>query len=208
MARCCESKSCEVTALRERHARVLWIALAINASMFVVEAVSGYIAHSSALMADALDMFGDASVYAFSLFVIGRSVKWQASAALVKGVLMLLLGVFVLGETLLKLLHPVVPVSETMGIVGTLALAANLLCFGLLYSHRTDNLNMRSTWLCSRNDLIANAGVLVAAGGVYLLQSGWPDIIVGTLIAAIFLRSALQVIQEALASASGAPRVG
>jgi cation diffusion facilitator family transporter len=197
MASCCEEKGCEVTALRESHARVLWMVLGINALMFVVEGTAGLLAHSTSLLADALDMLGDALVYGFSLFVLARSVRWQAGAALAKGGFMLAFGLAVLGEAAYKVFHPVMPGVETMGIVGTIALAANIVCFSLLYRHRADNLNMSSTWLCSRNDLIANVGVLVAAGAAYLLASRWPDIVVGCIIAVLFLRSAFSVLRDA-----------
>jgi len=197
MASCCEDKSCEVTAFRESHGRVLWIVLAINALMFVVEAVAGMLAHSTSLLADALDMLGDALVYGFSLFVLARSVRWQAGAALAKGAFMLVFGLGVLAEAGYKAFHPIMPSIETMGIVGAIALAANVACFALLYRHRSDNLNMSSTWLCSRNDLIANVGVLVAAGAAYLFASRWPDIIVGCIIATLFLRSAVGVLRDA-----------
>lgn len=184
--------------MRKSHGRVLWIVLAINTVMFFVEGAAGLFAHSTSLLADALDMLGDALVYGFSLFVLARSGRWQAGAALVKGGFMLAFGLGVLGEAAYKALHPVMPGVEMMGIVGGLALAANLACFFLLYRHRSDNLNMSSTWLCSRNDLVANVGVLLAAGSSYLLATRWPDIIIGAIIAGLFLRSALSVLQQSL----------
>lgn len=205
MANCCEDKGCEVTALREHHARVLWIVLGINAAMFLVEGAAGILARSTSLLADALDMLGDALVYGFSLFVLARSARWQASAALIKGAFMLLFGLAVLGEAAHKVLHPVMPVAQTMGIVGGLALAANLVCFSLLYRHRGDNLNMSSTWLCSRNDLVANVGVLAAAAGSFLLVSRWPDIIVGGLIASLFLGSALGILRQSIRALRAPP---
>ena len=198
MTSCCENKSCEITAMRESHGRVLWIVLAINALMFLVEGWAGLLAHSTSLLADALDMLGDALVYGFSLFVLARTARWQAGAALAKGGFMLAFGVGVLGEALYKVFHPVLPNVETMGGIGGIAFAANLVCFFLLYRHRGDNLNMSSTWLCSRNDLIANVGVLLAAGGSYFLVSRWPDIIVGGIIASLFLSSALTVLSHAI----------
>jgi cation diffusion facilitator family transporter len=198
MTNCCEDKSCEITAMRESHGRVLWIVLFINAVMFFVEGAAGLFAHSTSLLADALDMLGDALVYGFSLFVLARSARWQAGAALVKGSFMLAFGFGVMVEAAYKALHPAMPGVETMGIVGGLALAANLACFFLLYRHRSDNLNMSSTWLCSRNDLIANVGVLLAAGSSYLLVSRWPDIIVGAIIAGLFLESSLKVLRQSL----------
>jgi cation diffusion facilitator family transporter len=197
MADCCENKRCEIAVLRGSHGRVLWIVLAINAVMFVVEGWAGLLAHSTSLLADALDMLGDAMVYGFSLFVLARSGRWQAGAALSKGGFMLVFGLGVLGEGIHKAIHPVVPAAETMGMVGGIALAANVICFGLLYRHRADNLNMSSTWLCARNDLIANVGLLLAAGATYVLASRWPDIVVGCIIAALFLRSAFGVLSQA-----------
>lgn len=210
MASCCEDKTCEITAMREAHGTVLWVVLAINAAMFVVEGWAGVVAHSTSLLADALDMLGDALVYGFSLFVLSRSLRWQAGAALAKGVFMLAFAVAVLGEAIHKVLVPVMPAAQTMGVIGALALAANAVCFALLYRHRGDNLNMSSTWLCSRNDLIANAGVLIAAGATYLLSSRWPDIVVGCIIATLFLRSAYSVIADSAKElrSSAVPVVG
>jgi cation diffusion facilitator family transporter len=197
MADCCEEKTCEITAMRESHGRVLWIVLFINAVMFLVEGGAGLLAHSTSLLADALDMFGDALVYGFSLFVLARSARWQAGAALAKGGLMVVFGLGVLGEAVYKMRHPIMPGVETMGLIGGLALVANLVCFFMLYKHRSDNLNMRSTWLCSRNDLMANVGVLLAAAGSYLLASRWPDILVGMLIASVFLSTGWSVVRRA-----------
>lgn len=196
MANCCENKSCEITAMRRSHSRVLWIVLVINTAMFFIEGAAGLLAHSTSLLADALDMLGDALVYAFSLFVLERSARWQAGAAFAKGIFMLAFGLGVLGEAVYKVYIPLMPGVETMGIIGGLALAANFVCFILLYRHRDDNLNMSSTWLCSRNDLIANVGVLLAAGSSYLLASRWPDIGVGSLIALLFLHSAFGVLRQ------------
>ena len=198
VAGCCEDKSCELIALRKCHGRVLWMVLAINAVMFIVEGLAGMAANSTSLLADALDMLGDALVYGFSLFVLARSARWQAGASLAKGAFMLVFGLGVMGEAVYKVLHPVIPSVETMGMVGGVALAANLVCFFLLNRHRADNLNMSSTWLCSRNDLIANVGVLLAAAGSYLLGSRWPDLVVGSIIAALFLSSAFGVLRTSI----------
>ena len=198
MTTCCEKKTCELTAMRESHSKVLWIVLAINAVMFVVEGSAGFLAHSTSLLADALDMLGDALVYGFSIFVLARSLRWQAGAALAKGGFMIVFGVGVMAEAVHKILYPVMPGVETMGIIGCIALAANLVCFFLLYRHRGDNLNMSSTWICSRNDLIANVGILIAAASSYLLVSRWPDILMGGIIAALFLSSAWGVIHQSV----------
>ena len=206
MSSCCQDKSCEINYLRTQHSRMLWIVLAINGVMFLVEGAAGLLAQSTSLMADALDMLGDALVYGFSLFVLARPARWQAGAALVKGGFMLAFGLGVLGEALYKaVVHPLLPGFETLGWIGGLALAANLVCFLLLYRHRADNLNMSSTWLCSRNDLIANTGVLLAAAGGALLASRWPDILVGALIAGLFLRSAFSVLGQSIRALGAAP---
>jgi cation diffusion facilitator family transporter len=205
MADCCEDKGCEVSALRESHGRVLWIVLAVNATMFLIEGAAGVVAHSTSLLADALDMLGDALVYGFSLFVLMRSARWQAGAALAKGAFMLVFGLGVLGEAIYKVFHPLMPGVETMGVIGGLALGANLVCFFLLYRHRGDNLNMSSTWLCSRNDIVANIGVLLAAGGSYALASRWPDVVVGATIAGLFLASSLGVLRKSFRELRMAP---
>lgn len=198
MANCCEDKGCELAALRADHSRVLWIVLAINALMFFIEGTAGVLARSTSLLADSLDMLGDALVYGFSLFVVARSLHWQAGAALAKGLFMFLFGLAVLGEAAHKVLFPVMPVAKTIGAIGILALSANLICFLLLYRHRGDNLNMSSVWLCSRNDLIANGAVLGAAAGTFLLSSRWPDILIGVFIAGLFLVSALSILRQAI----------
>lgn len=184
--------------MRESHSKVLWIVLAINAVMFVVEGSAGVIAHSTSLLADALDMLGDALVYGFSLFVLVRSPRWQAGAALAKGGFMMMFGVGVMAEAVHKMFYPVMPSVETMGMIGSIAMAANLVCFVLLYRHRSDNLNMSSTWVCSRNDLIANIGILIAAASSYLLVSRWPDILIGGIIAVLFLSSACGIIHQSV----------
>ena len=163
MASCCEDKSCEIDTLREKHSRVLKIVLVINAAMFLLESSTGWLANSTSLMADALDMLGDALVYGMSLYVLTKSRQQQAKVALVKGGFMLLFGLFVLGDAVYKVFYPIMPNVQTMGVIGSVALIANLVCFFLLYTHKEDNLNMSSTWLCSRNDLFANVGVLIAA---------------------------------------------
>jgi cation diffusion facilitator family transporter len=198
MDRCCDKKG--VVRLQASHSRVLYIVLGINAAMFLVEGAAGLAAHSTALLADALDMLGDALVYGFSLFVLVRSARWQAGAALAKGVFMMAFGLGVLGEATRKVLHPVMPGVETMGMVGGLALAANIVCFLILYRYRSDNLNMSSTWLCSRNDLIANIGVLCAAVGSYVFSSQAPDVAVGLAIATLFLYSAWRVLTQSVRS--------
>jgi cation diffusion facilitator family transporter len=196
MGLCCETKSAELGALRNKHKNVLVAVLIINAALFVIEAAAGLLANSTALLADSLDMLGDSLVYGFSLYVLSRSAAWKAKAALLKGVIMAAFAVGVILEVIYKTISGVVPSAGTMGIIGALVLLGNGICFLLLFRHRSDDLNMRSTWLCSRNDIIANLSVLVAAIGVKVFDASWPDIAVGVAIAALFLKSAFTVLRE------------
>jgi cation diffusion facilitator family transporter len=190
---CCQEKACIVQHLQERQAKVLRLVLIANALMFVVELVAGLLAGSVALLADSLDMLGDALVYGFSLYVVARGRLWKARAAGAKAAVMGLFGAFVFAQLLHRILVPQPPLVETMGLVGGLALAVNSACFLLLWSHRADDINMRSVWLCSRNDLVANVSVLLAAAAVWASGSPWPDLLVGALICGLFLRSAWHV---------------
>jgi Co/Zn/Cd efflux system component len=142
-------------------------------------------------------MLGDALVYGFSLYVVSRGSVWQARASLLKGTVMAIFGLGVLLEAILKIVRGIVPAAGLMGGIGLLALAANVVCLFLLWRRRGDDINMRSAWLCSRNDVMANAGVLVAAGAVALTGSAWPDIAVGLLIATMFVTSAISIVGEA-----------
>jgi cation diffusion facilitator family transporter len=198
MDACCETKAEEINALRGKHKNVLTAVLAINATLFIVEVIAGLRAHSTALLADSLDMFGDALVYGFSLYVLWRSAESKAMAAMLKGAIMAVFGLGVLTEAVYKMFAGVVPAAETMGIIGLLVLLGNGLCFLLLFRHRSDDLNMRSTWLCSRNDIIANVSVLLAAGGVAYFDSLWPDVVVGGAIVVLFFRTALVVLRESV----------
>jgi Co/Zn/Cd efflux system component len=198
MADCCNDKTCEIEALRSRQSSTLTIVLGINIVMFFIELTAGLIASSVSLVADSLDMLGDALVYGFSIYVVARGARMKAKAALLKGGIMATFGLFVLGQVVFKVVFPQVPVFEAIGAIGLLALAANSLCLVLLWRHRADDINMSSVWLCSRNDIIANLSVLVAAIGVWLTHSGWPDILVGLALAALFLRSALFVLRGAM----------
>ncbi|EAT09469.1 Cation efflux protein [Sphingomonas sp. SKA58] len=177
--------------------RILQIVLAINLAMFFAEFTAGILARSSALMADSVDMLGDALVYILSLYALNRSLRWRAGAAVVKGGIIAVFGVWVFVEVILKLAGGTVPVAQTMGIFGLIALVANLTCLALLYRFRNRDVNMSSTFECSRNDVIANTGVLVAAAGVYAFRASWPDIVVGSIIALLFFRSAIRVLREA-----------
>ena len=198
MDECCEAKTYELAALRLRQGRVLAIVLAVNFIMFCVEFGGGLLSGSTALLADSLDMLGDSLVYGFSLFVLHRSSAWRARAALAKGGIMAAFGVGVLLEVAFRLRAGVPPMVPAMAAVGTLALVANAFCFSLLWRHRADDINLRSTWLCSRNDLIANGAVLVAAVLVAWSGSLWPDLIVGAGIAVLFMGTANSVLRESL----------
>jgi cation diffusion facilitator family transporter len=199
MDQCCETKASELAALRLRQSRVLAVVLAVNLTMFCIEFGAGLLSGSTALLADSLDMLGDALVYGFSLFVLHRSLTWRARAALVKGGIMAAFGVGVLLEAFVRLATGVPPMVPVMAAIGSFALFANAFCFSLLWRHRGDDINLRSTWLCSRNDLIANVAVLVAAAAVAWSGSLWPDFVVGAGIAVLFLRTAGSVLRDSLA---------
>jgi len=194
---CCTEKGCALEQLRERQTATLKWVLYVNAAMFVVELVAGLLAGSVALLADSLDMLGDALVYGFSLYVVARGALWKARAAVAKATVMGLFGAFVFAQLVYKLAFPQVPTFEAMGTIGALALAANTLCLALLWRHRAEDINMRSVWLCSRNDLLANTLVLLAALAVWITGSQWPDTAAGAVICAVFLRSAFVVGREA-----------
>ena len=196
-AGCCDADDEALVALRDRQRIVLWMVLGINAVLFVVEFGVGWWARSTALLADSLDMLGDAFVYAFSLWVLQRGTRWRARAALSKGVVQLVFGLVVLSQAAWLAVDGTPPVADAMALMGLVALAGNTWAFALLWRHRSDDINMTSTWLCSRNDLIANAAVLAAAAAVWQLDSAWPDVIVGVAIALLFLRTAVEVIRGA-----------
>lgn len=198
MEHCCDHKTEALAVLRDRQKGVLQIVLAINAIMFMAEFSAGLLAHSTALLADSLDMLGDALVYGLSLYALHRSARWRTGTALTKGVIMGVFGVGVVIEAAMKMTVSVLPQEMIMGVFGFLALVANVSCLALLMRHRSDDLNMRSTWLCSRNDVIANGGVLLAAAGVAITGTVWPDILIGLLIAGFFLFSAWGVIRASL----------
>lgn len=177
----------------------LWIVIALNAAMFAVEMTAGQVARSQAMQADALDFFGDALTYGLSLAVIGASLRTRSLVAMGKGVSLLLMGLFVFGSTVYRVFFLGVPQAEVMGVVGLMALAANLASVLLLVKFKDGDANVRSVWLCSRNDAIGNVAVMLAAGGVWGLQSGWPDLIVALGMAGLFLSSAVQIMRQAWA---------
>jgi Co/Zn/Cd efflux system component len=198
MPGCCEQEA-RFEGLSVDYRRRLWIVILLNASMFVVEMTAGHLASSQALQADALDFAGDALTYGISLAVIGASVRARTNAALVKGISLLLMGLWVFGSTVHRVFYVGVPTAEIMGAVGFLALLTNLASVGLLLRYREGDANVRSVWLCSRNDAIGNLAVMAAALGVWGTATGWPDLIVAAIMAGLFLSSAFLIVRQALA---------
>jgi Co/Zn/Cd efflux system component len=187
--------------------RVLWLVLAINAAMFVAEIGAGLAAGSASLQADALDFLGDAGNYAISLFVVGMALRYRAMAALAKAATMGIFGVWVVGVTVWHAVHGTLPQAFTMGAVGFAALAANVASFVLLWAYRGGDANMHSAWICTRNDVLGNLAVLLAAIGVFGTGTGWPDLIVAAIMATLALQGAGVVFRHALLelNPSGSP---
>ena len=198
MRDCCD-KSSELEVLRERQSGTLKIVLAINAVMFLVIVVASLYADSSALLADSLDNLGDAFTYGLSLWAVYLGLRMKARVAFFKGLLILLAALAVLAQIGYKLVNPTVPLFEVMGIFSLLSLAANGVCLGLLWRHKTEDVNMSSVWECSRNDIVANISVFVAAAGVWTTGSKWPDLLVASFLVLFFLRSASRVLSSAYA---------
>ncbi len=195
-AGCCGNEV-KFDGLSGAYKRALWAVIAINGSMFLGEMVAGVFAGSQALKADALDFLGDTATYAITLFVIGMPLIWRARAALFKGLTLGAMGLWVLGSTAYHVLVRGVPQAEVMGVVGFLALAANLTSVLLLLKYRNGDANVRSVWLCSRNDAIGNLAVIVAATGVWATATAWPDLIVAGVMASLFLWSSAQIVRQA-----------
>ena len=189
----------QATPSTASYRRVLWAALVINAGMFLVELIGGWQAGSLALLADAIDFFGDAVNYGLSLAVLGMALSGRAKAALFKGLTMLGFGVFVLGKAVWSWHSGVLPEPATMGAIGLLALLANVSVAWMLYAWREGDANMRSVWLCSRNDAIGNVAVMLAALGVFGTGSAWPDLAVAALMALLALWAGQSVVRQALA---------
>jgi Co/Zn/Cd efflux system component len=179
--------------------RVLWAVLAINAAMFLVEIGAGVAAGSASLQADALDFFGDAASYAISLLVVGMVLRYRALAALAKGTTMGLFGLWIIGTAIWHALHGTLPNAYTMGAIGFAALAANAISFGLLWAYRDGDANMRSAWICTRNDVLGNLAVLLAALGVFGTGTGWPDVIVASTMSVLALQGAWTVLNQSRA---------
>ena len=194
---CCEN-NCAVDALRTRQKSTLIKVLWINAIMFFFIVGAAFYGRSTALLSDSLDNLGDALTYGLSLYVVAQSVQAKARVALFKGFLIFLGALVVVGQVVWKLFNPVIPSYEIMGIFSLAGVAANGLCLWLLWQHRSEDINMSSVFECSRNDIASNLSVFIAAAGVWLFQSGWPDIIIASLLALLLLRSSFRVISGAL----------
>src|SRR3954463_16452301 len=201
MACCCNDEPCSPGGPAPSDPawrRVLWIPLAVNGVMFLAEIGSGIAAGSASLQADALDFLGDTANYAISLGVAGMVLVWRARAALLKGITLLVLALWVIGITVFQTWSGTLPKAEVMGVVGTLALVSNAAVAGLLFRYRSGDANMRSVWICSRNDVIGNLAVLLAAAGVFGTGTGWPDIIVAAIMAALALQGATIVVRQSV----------
>src|SRR3954466_1901057 len=199
---CCTPPPLNLDPHRENagaYRRVLWAVLAINAVMFLVEIGAGLAAGSASLQADALDFLGDAANYAISLVVVGMALRYRAAAALAKGATMGLFGLWVVAAALWHAVHGTLPSALTMGAVGFAALAANVASFGLLWAYRGGDANMRSAWICTRNDVLGNLAVLLAALCVFGTGTGWPDVIVAAVMAGLALQGSAVVLRQAVA---------
>src|SRR4051812_37711523 len=206
MAGCCNDDHCQsAPRLLDSPAwrRALWIALAVNGGMFLLEIVAGVAAGSASLQADALDFLGDAANYAISLGVAGMVLAWRARATLLKEISLAVLGLWVIATTIWHAIHGTLPSAETMGVIGVLALVANAGVALMLYRYRTGDANMRSVWICSRNDAIGNVAVVLAALGVFGTGTGWPDVIVAAIMAGLGISGGWQIIRQASAELRG-----
>jgi Co/Zn/Cd efflux system component len=199
MAECCCPPPLNLDPQRGNQAyrRVLWAVLAINAVMFLVEIGAGLAAGSASLQADALDFLGDSANYAISLFVVGLALRYRAMAALAKGATMSAFGLWVIGTVGWHAMHGTLPNAFTMGTVGLAALIANAASFALLWAYRSGDANMRSAWICTRNDVLGNIAVLLAAAGVFGTGTGWPDVMVAAIMASLALQGAAVVARQA-----------
>ena len=196
---CASDSATDVEPNNPLFRRILWFALLSNALMFLVELVSSFFSGSVSLQADALDFFGDSVNYGISLFVLGMALHARAKAALFKSATMAAFGVWVIGSAIYRTAVGTVPDAAVMGAIGMLALVVNVVVALMLFRYRSGDSNMRSIWLCSRNDAFGNIAVMLAAGGVFASASGWPDIFVAALIAVLNLSAAVHVLRQAVA---------
>jgi Co/Zn/Cd efflux system component len=191
------SDCCGGQANTQRERNLLWLVLCLNAVMFMVEFIAGWLADSSGLLADSLDMLADTAVYGLSLYAVGKSLSHKARAALLNGSLQLVLGLLILLDIGKRIWLGSTPQVDIMTSIAALALLVNMLCFGLLYQFRRGDINLRASWICSRNDMLANVGVLMAAFLVSVLETSWPDWLIGALIALIVIHSATRIMVDA-----------
>lgn len=203
MTSCCSGCTVPDKAQDAAYRRVLWAVLAINTVMFMVEIGAGLAAGSASLQADALDFLGDAANYGISLAVVGTALKYRAGAALAKGATMGVFGLWVMATVAWHAANGTLPGATTMGTVGVTALLANAASFGLLWAYRDGDANMRSAWICTRNDVIGNLAVLLAALGVLGTGTGWPDIVVAAIMGLLALQGAVVVVRQSLAELRG-----
>lgn len=211
-ASCCDHNHIHASGPgQDGYRRALWAVLIINAAMFAVEIAAGYAAGSASLQADALDFFGDAANYAISLTIVGMALRYRAMAAMLKGVSMLAFGLWVTGTVIWHAINGTLPNATTMGAIGFTALAANAATFAILWAYRSGDANMRSAWICTRNDVLGNLAVLLAALGVFGTGTGWPDLIVAIVMAGLALQGAVLVLRQARSelrvTATAAPAV-
>ncbi|MES1978445.1 MAG: cation transporter [Pseudomonadota bacterium] len=203
----CHNHATDTSDYTPRYRRILWIALVVNAAMFAVELGAGFKSGSVSLLADAIDFFGDAANYAVTLAVLSMGMAWRSWAAVLKGFSMLGFGLFVLGKTAWSASQGVAPEAITMGTVGLLALIANVTVAALLYSYREGDANMRSVWLCSRNDALGNVAVMLAALGVAGTRTAWPDLAVALVMALLAIGGGWSVLRQARTELAGVSTV-
>ncbi|CAH0339756.1 cation transporter [Rhizobium sp. CECT 9324] len=194
--------------MSDTYKRRLWMVIAINAGMFFIEMTAGQLARSQALQADALDFFADAVTYGISLAVIGATIRVRTTAAAAKGVSLFLMGLWVFGSTLYRVFYMGLPEAPIMGAIGFMALIANVASVLLLMNYKDGDANVRSVWLCSRNDAIGNVIVMIAAVGVWGTATAWPDLIVAAIMAGLFLTSSIQILRQSWTEWHGGPADG
>ncbi|OUR82305.1 hypothetical protein A9Q75_06200 [Colwellia psychrerythraea] len=194
------SGCCAAEAKNTNERKLLWVVLILNFSMFIIEFIAGWLANSSGLLADSLDMLADAAVYSLSLYAVGKSLLYKGRAALANGYLQLSLGLLVLLDVVRRIWLGSEPQSDLMFSVGFMALIVNMICFAVLYQFRQGDVNLKASWICSRNDMLANIGILISAFLVGRLNTAWPDWVIGSVIAIIVIHSSIAIIREAKVS--------
>ena len=190
---------CEFEVTKQEQQKVLWWLLSINAVMFVVELITGIVADSTGLIADSIDMLADATVYSIALYAVGHSALAKVKAAHLSGVFQIILAVGILADVIRRWLVGSEPQSDLMILISMCALAANMICLKLLSRHRDGEVHMRASWIFSKNDVLANLGVILSGGLIYLFESRWPDLIIGAVITLLVLRGGLAIVKDAAA---------